>query len=181
MHAKTIVVDRRLAWIGSFNLDPRSSRLNTEMAVLLESAPLAADLARRMELDMTPERSWRVMIIPGTRQVRWGGYRDGKPVTLHREPDAGWLLRTWARHRTSYPAIERFCNAMIVKFSTRHGQITMLGEPALRLLVLGGHSGTVPGAILAAELPAFLAQLRARLAGPVTRSRLPPRRATTRP
>jgi len=40
----------------------------------------------------------------------------------------------------------------------------MLGEPALRLLTLGGHSGNVPGAILAADLPAFLAQLRARLA-----------------
>ena len=52
---------------------------------------------------------------------------------------------------------------MILKFSTRRGQITMLGEPALRLLTLGGHSGTVPGAILAADLPAFLAQLRARL------------------
>ena len=45
LHAKTIVVDRQLAWIGSFNLDPRSSRLNTEMAVLLESESLGADLA----------------------------------------------------------------------------------------------------------------------------------------
>src|SRR4051795_4274242 len=53
---------------------------------------------------------------------------------------------------------------MILKFSTRRGQITMLGEPALRLLTLGGHSGNVPGAVLAADLPAFLAQLRARLA-----------------
>ena len=49
---------------------------------------------------------------------------------------------------------------MIVRFSTRHGQLTMLGEPARRLLVLGGHSGTVPGAILAADLPTFLSRLR---------------------
>ena len=53
---------------------------------------------------------------------------------------------------------------MIVKFSTRRGQLTMLGEPAVRLLVLGGHSGTVPGAILDADLPGFLATLRAALA-----------------
>jgi hypothetical protein len=52
---------------------------------------------------------------------------------------------------------------MIVKFSTRHGQLTMLGEPARRLLTLGGHSGTVPGAILAADLPTFLARLRSAL------------------
>lgn len=53
---------------------------------------------------------------------------------------------------------------MIVKFSTRHGQLTMLGEPARRLLSLGGHSGTVPGAILSSDLPQFLVRLREGLA-----------------
>jgi Domain of unknown function (DUF1840) len=52
---------------------------------------------------------------------------------------------------------------MVVKFSTRHGQLTLLGDSAIRLLELGGHSGTVPGAILAADLAAFLARLRAGL------------------
>jgi cardiolipin synthase C len=108
LHAKTIVVDRRLAWIGSFNLDPRSSRLNTEIAVLLESEALAADLARRMERDLAPDRSWRVMIVPGARRLRWGGHRDGVPVDMHREPDTGWLLRTWVQIARNFPAIERF-------------------------------------------------------------------------
>lgn len=49
---------------------------------------------------------------------------------------------------------------MLVKFSTRHGQLVMQGEPAVALLRLGGHSGTVPSAILAADLPEFLARLR---------------------
>lgn len=49
---------------------------------------------------------------------------------------------------------------MLVKFSTRHGQLVMLGEPAVALLRLGGHSGTVPSAVLAADLPAFLERLR---------------------
>jgi hypothetical protein len=53
---------------------------------------------------------------------------------------------------------------MIVTFSTRHGQLTMLGEPAVRLLELGGHSGQVPGAVLTIDLPAFLAKLRSGLA-----------------
>lgn len=52
---------------------------------------------------------------------------------------------------------------MLVKLSTRHGQLLMQGEPAVALLRLGGHSGTVPGAVLAADLPAFLARLRAGL------------------
>jgi len=52
---------------------------------------------------------------------------------------------------------------MLVKFSTRHGQLVMLSEPAIALLRLGGHSGTVPSAVLAADLPAFLERLRSGL------------------
>lgn len=52
---------------------------------------------------------------------------------------------------------------MLVKFSTSYGQLVMQGEPAIALLRLGGHSGNVPGAILAADLPAFVARLRAGL------------------
>jgi len=49
---------------------------------------------------------------------------------------------------------------MIVKFSTRAGALTMHGDTAVTLLKAMGHSGNVPGAILAAGLPAALADLR---------------------
>ncbi len=49
---------------------------------------------------------------------------------------------------------------MLVKFSTGFGQLVMQGEPAVTLIRLGGHSGTVPSAVLAADLPGFLAKLR---------------------
>ena len=49
---------------------------------------------------------------------------------------------------------------MIVKFSTRAGALTMHGDAAVALLKAMGHSGTVPGAILAADLPAALVHLR---------------------
>lgn len=53
---------------------------------------------------------------------------------------------------------------MIVRFDTDSGTLSMHGEPAVQLLKLMGHSGTVPGAILAADLPAALEKLRAALA-----------------
>ena len=52
---------------------------------------------------------------------------------------------------------------MLVKFTTRFGHIVMQGEPAVALLRLAGHTGTVPSAVLAADLPAFLARLRSGL------------------
>jgi putative cardiolipin synthase len=108
LHAKTLVVDRRLAWIGSFNLDPRSSRLNTEMAVLLESESLAADLAARMERDLAPDRSWRVMIRPGSRNLRWLGEKAGATQEVPREPDASLWWRGWVKLARQFPYIERF-------------------------------------------------------------------------
>jgi hypothetical protein len=50
---------------------------------------------------------------------------------------------------------------MIVKFSTRAGALTMHGDAAVTLIRAMGHSGMVPGAILAAELPEALARLKA--------------------
>jgi hypothetical protein len=49
---------------------------------------------------------------------------------------------------------------LIVSFITGNGHLQMHGEAAIALLRLMGHSGTVPGAILAAELPQALAALR---------------------
>lgn len=60
---------------------------------------------------------------------------------------------------------------MIVKFSSRVGALTMHGDAAVTLLKAMGHSGTVPGAILAADLPPALASLRRALA---EQARVPP-------
>ena len=49
---------------------------------------------------------------------------------------------------------------MILRFSTRFGQLTMHGEAAVALLRGMGHSGTVPGAIMAADLPDALQRLQ---------------------
>ena len=60
LHAKSMVIDDRLVFIGTFNLDPRSANLNTEVGVLIESESLARELTRAIENDMRPENSWRI-------------------------------------------------------------------------------------------------------------------------
>lgn len=50
---------------------------------------------------------------------------------------------------------------MLVTFETKaHANITMFGEVAVTLLKLMGHSGSVPGALLAEDVPAALERLR---------------------
>jgi hypothetical protein len=53
---------------------------------------------------------------------------------------------------------------MLVKFEAEVGAFTMFGDIAVTLLKMMGHSGTVPSAILARDIPAALARLDAALA-----------------
>jgi hypothetical protein len=53
---------------------------------------------------------------------------------------------------------------MLVRFDSRVGGFTMFGEPAVQLLRMMGHSGTVPSALLAQDIPQALARLEAALA-----------------
>lgn len=58
LHAKSLVVDDAVAFVGSYNLDPRSERLNTEAGLLVEDAAFAQALRREIERDLAPENSW---------------------------------------------------------------------------------------------------------------------------
>ncbi len=58
VHAKSLVIDGRIAFVGSFNLDPRSERLNTEAGLLVEDESFARELSAEIERDMRPENSW---------------------------------------------------------------------------------------------------------------------------
>ncbi|MFA5496052.1 MAG: phospholipase D family protein [Porticoccaceae bacterium] len=44
LHAKTFAVDQARIFVGSFNFDPRSARLNTELGFVIESPALARDI-----------------------------------------------------------------------------------------------------------------------------------------
>lgn len=50
---------------------------------------------------------------------------------------------------------------MLITFTTpAHADITMFGDVGIALLKLMGHSGTVPGALLADDVPAALERLK---------------------
>jgi putative cardiolipin synthase len=58
LHAKTLVIDGSTAYIGTFNLDPRSENLNTEVGAIIHDAALARAVERAIETDMAPGNSW---------------------------------------------------------------------------------------------------------------------------
>ncbi|PPU78504.1 phospholipase D family protein [Xanthomonas cucurbitae] len=60
LHAKSLVVDRRIGVIGTHNFDPRSENYNTEAAVVIDDVRFAQALAASIERDISPENAWTV-------------------------------------------------------------------------------------------------------------------------
>ncbi|MFX1725932.1 phospholipase D family protein [Stenotrophomonas sp. Ste96] len=60
LHAKSMVVDRRIGVIGTHNFDPRSENYNTEGAVIIDDPVFAEALAQSILRDIHPQNSWVV-------------------------------------------------------------------------------------------------------------------------
>jgi putative cardiolipin synthase len=93
LHAKFFIVDRKDLFIGTFNWDPRSKNLNTEMGIILESPRLAGALADLINADI-PDRAYTVTLDDQGR-LRWTTQVDGREVTYTKEPETTW----WQRFR----------------------------------------------------------------------------------
>lgn len=88
LHTKAFVVDGARGFVGSFNFDPRSAQLNTEMGVVFDHPALAAEVKRLFDAGTRPESAWRVTLDGGA--LRWHGADER--VWTH-EPEASRGLR----------------------------------------------------------------------------------------
>ena len=93
LHAKAFVVDGELVFVGSFNMDPRSAALNTEMGVVVQSPELAQAVVDYYRRGTSPESSYRVS-LDDSGKLRWDATVDGRPVTYDKEPETSAWTRT---------------------------------------------------------------------------------------
>jgi putative cardiolipin synthase len=91
LHSKAFVVDHQRLFVGSFNLDQRSTWLNCEQGVLTENAALAARLEEMFATQIGGDRAWQVRLNDG--KLSW---TDGK-VVFFSEPkaSAGQFFKAW--------------------------------------------------------------------------------------
>jgi putative cardiolipin synthase len=96
LHGKALSVDHRLVFVGSFNFDPRSAHLNTEMGAMIEDERLAMALDREFARLTLPEHSWRVEMRG--LDLRWCDTApDGQPRINESEPESSWRRVLLAR------------------------------------------------------------------------------------
>ncbi|MBD9379307.1 phospholipase D family protein [Pseudoxanthomonas sp. PXM04] len=91
LHTKAFVVDGASGFVGSFNLDPRSVSLNTEMGVFFEDADTAAELAQRYRDKTSPAHSYQLRLADG--KLRWDDGSVTPPRTWDHEPGVGLWRR----------------------------------------------------------------------------------------
>jgi putative cardiolipin synthase len=94
LHAKTFAFDRRIGFIGSYNLDPRSNKLNTEMGVLFDCPPLAKRLPEQTERNLA-QNAYRLEL--DRHRLVWVTHEGDKEVRLTSEPEAGLWKRIKAQ------------------------------------------------------------------------------------
>ena len=87
LHTKAFLVDGQRGFIGSFNLDPRSAWLNTEMGLLFHDAGLGAELAAEFDHLARPQLSYAVS-IHADGSLRWQDGSTDPPTLLPDEPQA---------------------------------------------------------------------------------------------
>jgi putative cardiolipin synthase len=92
LHAKAILLDDDLSFVGSANLDPRSLRLNTEMGLLVRSRELNRQLREAFGVDFDRRNAWRLEGLPDG-SVRWVG--DDQVLTVQPAESTWQRLEDW--------------------------------------------------------------------------------------
>jgi putative cardiolipin synthase len=100
LHAKTFVFDDQHVFIGSFNFDPRSALLNTEMGLVIHSRELARQVTAMAEDAMRPERSYRPELVVETadgqveKRLQWHDLHQGVERIFDVEPETTLIQRS---------------------------------------------------------------------------------------
>jgi putative cardiolipin synthase len=91
LHTKAFVVDRKEIFIGSFNFDPRSAKINTELGVIIRDPELANRMANDAFAKLTTQ-SYKLSLTE-KGDLSWQTETDGEVVTFEKEPETTWGQR----------------------------------------------------------------------------------------
>ena len=104
LHAKALVFDRESAFIGSFNLDPRSRSINTEIGVMIDSPEIAGQLGEFMDEGVAPGSAYHVTLDKDDDLV-WTAETNGTKAEFDTDPETS----VWQRFVIDvvWPAADR--------------------------------------------------------------------------
>jgi putative cardiolipin synthase len=103
LHAKTFVLDRKVLFVGTFNLDPRSAWFDTQNGIVVRSETLGGQAVRLFEESISMHRAFRVTLRKSSTEVsgspssgnglEWITEENGKEMRYFHEPETGLWRR----------------------------------------------------------------------------------------
>lgn len=91
LHTKAFIVDDKEVFIGSFNFDPRSANINTELGVIIRSSEIAQNFSKVVG-EKLKTQTYEVFLNEKGK-LRWRGYKDGQETIYDKEPETTWGQR----------------------------------------------------------------------------------------
>jgi len=94
LHTKALSIDQKTLFVGSYNLDPRSTWLNCEQGVLVDSPALVTQFRAIFEAQTAGSHAWHVTREAG--ELRWSddqGVTSKEPQTTFAQRMQAWFAR----------------------------------------------------------------------------------------
>jgi putative cardiolipin synthase len=99
LHTKAFIVDRKEMFIGSFNFDPRSANINTELGVIIYHRGMAEQFAKFAD-ETLPIGAYEVF-LDDRNKLRWRDNDIDPPFVYDKEPETSW----WDRRKVGFVKI----------------------------------------------------------------------------
>jgi cardiolipin synthase C len=95
LHAKALVIDQKIVFIGSLNMDERSAKINSELGLVISSSEIARQVTSLLD-DISTDGSYKLQ-LDGKNRVEWVSGDGGTQRTWHTDPETSRTERVWLK------------------------------------------------------------------------------------
>ncbi len=93
LHAKALVIDQKIVFIGSLNMDERSAKINSELGLVISSTEIAHEVTGLLD-DISTDGSYKLQLDQHDR-VEWVSGDVGAQKVWHTDPATSGFERLW--------------------------------------------------------------------------------------
>jgi phosphatidylserine/phosphatidylglycerophosphate/cardiolipin synthase-like enzyme len=96
LHAKALVIDQKIVFIGSLNMDARSAITNSELGLVISSAEIARQVTNLLD-DISADGSYTLSLEDHSNRIVWSSGDPGALKTWHTDPNTSLTERLWLK------------------------------------------------------------------------------------
>jgi phosphatidylserine/phosphatidylglycerophosphate/cardiolipin synthase-like enzyme len=95
LHAKALVIDQNIVFIGSLNMDARSADTNTELGLVMRSAEIAGEVTELLD-DIGTDGSYQLALQDHSDRIEWRSGEPGRKI-WYTDPETSRTERLWLK------------------------------------------------------------------------------------